>query len=221
MSNIQIGLAVAEHYFDSDDYSEPIKLNVNVANNFGVIPSFKKYIRFSLQNNELVDNKNQFPFTSSSKYSFFSIGEVKSDYYVSNEDIIFDMEIFLDSKYQSIKRNVFTLSDMFGMIGGMDSILCILAAFFVKIFSSKIYMLSLISSFYNVKSENNDNIINELKIEESKEPRNILAQHPSTFECESYISWNNLKKNSLNEESSFSKVNNTPATEEYDRNDKI
>ena len=51
--------------------------------------------------------------------------------------------------YQTIERKVYSMSDMFGNIGGMDSVLWIFTSFFVGLFSSKIYMLSLVSSFYN------------------------------------------------------------------------
>ena len=51
--------------------------------------------------------------------------------------------------YQTIDRKVYSMSDMFGNIGGMDSVLWIFTSFFVGLFSSKIYMLSLVSSFYN------------------------------------------------------------------------
>ena len=51
----------------------------------------------SLGNNDLIDNTNKFPISLSNKYSFFSVGEVKSDYYSEKSDgIIFDFDIVLD-----------------------------------------------------------------------------------------------------------------------------
>ena len=45
MTKLSLGFGVTEYYFDSSDYSNPIKLNVNTVNQFGLIPSFKKTVR--------------------------------------------------------------------------------------------------------------------------------------------------------------------------------
>ena len=66
------------------------------------------------------------------------------------------MTISLDSKYQEIDRTVFTLGDLFGKIGGVDSILWMIASFLVGIFTPTIYNASLISDLYSVlKRQNN------------------------------------------------------------------
>ena len=76
----------------------------------------------------------------------------------------------MDSKYNVINRTVYSMTDMFGQIGGMDSILVSAGSILVGIFSSKIFMASLLSSFYYVNSENDSSkVVPDSKIEESKE----------------------------------------------------
>ena len=79
-------------------------------------------------------------------YSYFSVGEVVQDtsllYYEPN--VVFKFKVILDSKYQTINRQVYSLGDMFGQIGGMDSMLLTIGTIFMKILASKIYTASLI-----------------------------------------------------------------------------
>ena len=62
------------------------------------------------------------------------------------------------------------MTDMFGQIGGMDSILVSAGSIIVGIFSSKIFMTSLLSSFYYVDSEyKTSKVAPDSKIEENEE----------------------------------------------------
>ena len=78
----------------------------------------------------------------------------------------------LDSKYNVINRSVYTLGDMFGQIGGMDSIMATIGSIFVGVFSSKIFMESLLSTFYYVTSDRKETKIIPLKIIE-EETKNL------------------------------------------------
>ena len=52
-----------------------------------------------------------------------------------------------------INRSVYSIGDMFGQIGGMDSIMMSILSFLVGIFSNKVYTASLLSKFYHVNSK--------------------------------------------------------------------
>ena len=65
-----------------------------------------------------------------------------------------------------INRSVYSLGDMFGQIGGMDSIIANLGSIFVGVFSAKIFMESLLSTFYYVTSDRKETKIIPLIIEE-------------------------------------------------------
>ena len=115
---------ISDYYFDSNDYSNPVKININTNNVFYLTSSLSKYVVIKIRRNDVTDTTNPSPFASSSSYSFFSIGETFQDYYTEKADgVVFDLTFSLDDKYQTIERTVFTFGDMLGKIGGMDSIL--------------------------------------------------------------------------------------------------
>ena len=58
--------------------------------------------------------------------------------------------ILITTMYQTINRTVFSIADLIGLLGGTYSIFCTIAAFFVGIVASKIYVMSLIAGFYKV-----------------------------------------------------------------------
>ena len=124
------------------------------------------------ENNDVTDQKSPFFYVPSDSYSFFSVGEVVQDLSMQTSDtnIIFNFRIQLDSKYQIIDRKVYSLGDMFGQIGGMDSILVSIGTLFMAVFSPKIYAASLLSTFYQVRNEGFDNKIHSKElVEENKE----------------------------------------------------
>ena len=88
----------------------------------------------------------------------------------SDTNTVLNFRIELDSKYQTIDRKVYSLGDMFGQIGGMDSILVSIGSLFMALFSPKIYAASLLSTFYQVRNEGFDNKIHSKElVEENKE----------------------------------------------------
>ena len=124
------------------------------------------------ENNEVTDQKSPFFYVPADAYSFFSVGEVVQDMSIQTSDsnVVFNFRIELDSKYQTIDRKVYSLGDMFGQIGGMDSILVSIGSLFMALFSPKIYAASLLSTFYQVRNEGFDNKIHSKElVEENKE----------------------------------------------------
>ena len=88
-----------------------------------------------------------------------------------NKNLIIRFNIVLDSKYNVINRTVYSMTDMFGQIGGMDSILVSAGSIIVGIFSSKMFTASLLSSFYYVNSDQHQSkILPRIMNEEIKEP---------------------------------------------------
>ena len=51
---------------------------------------------------------------------------------------------------------MFSVADLIGLLGGTYSIFCTISAFFVGIFASKIYVMSLIAGFYKVDFEDSN-----------------------------------------------------------------
>ena len=153
IKNLKLELGITDYYFDSGDFSNPVKINISTNNVFTLIPSFTKSVKVMIRKNDVTDATSPLPFASSSSYSFFSVGQTIQDYYAEGSDgAVLDLTFALEDKYQTIDRTVFTFGDMFGKVGGMDSMLCMIASFLVGVFSSKLYKFSLVSSFYDIVS---------------------------------------------------------------------
>ena len=147
---------MTDFYFDASDYNDPIK--VNLVNDFEYFPAseFTKEITIKVRKNHAKDYNNPYLFSSSNDHSFYSVGNVLTDFYVQDTDnkvITFRFE--LDSKYTEIERRVYTIGDMFSQIGGLAEILTTIAILIVGSFTSKLYISSLISSLYLVDSDTN------------------------------------------------------------------
>ena len=66
---------------------------------------------------------------------------------------------------------------MFGQLGGTYSVIFSIGAIFVGVFSSQIYMNSLLSSFYRVFKDKPSLIYPNKRIEESKEmPLQVISK---------------------------------------------
>ena len=180
---------MTNYYFDTSDYSSPVKVDISSGYEYSLIPDYNRVVNIKIRRNTVTDVSSYLPFASSTEYSFFSIGDSTRDIATDTDtDKVFEATFELDNKYQTIDRKVFTLSDLFGNIGGMDSILWIIAFIFVRIFSSKIYVTSLISNFYDTvtnnkysPAENN----HKMPVEEFKQPNQIKKQKKKLFDEES------------------------------------
>ena len=173
LSGLSLRLGMTDYYFDSEDYSNPVKIFVNADLSYYTLKGMTKSIDVRIRKNEVTDQKSPYYFTPSESYSFFSIGETFVDtsalFYEPNT--VLKINIALDSKYNVINRSVYSLGDMFGQIGGMDSIMVSIGSIFVGVFSAKIFMESLLSTFYYVTSDRKETKIIPLKIieEETKD----------------------------------------------------
>ena len=106
-----------------------------------------------IRKNDVTETTSPLPFAPSRSYSFFSVGQTVHDYYAEGSDgAVLNLNFVLDDKYQTINRTVLTFGDIFGKVGGMDSMLCMITSFLVGVFSSKLYKFSLVSSFYDTVS---------------------------------------------------------------------
>ena len=66
-------------YFDSEDYTSPVKINVSNNPQFSTVPSTAKNINVKVRRTDVSDIKNWYPFAPTESYSFFSIGDATQD----------------------------------------------------------------------------------------------------------------------------------------------
>ena len=74
INSLSIGVGLIDYYFDSSDYSNPVRLNLNLDDEYPMINSFRKSVTLKMRRNDVTDLKSSLPFASSDRYSFFSLG---------------------------------------------------------------------------------------------------------------------------------------------------
>lgn len=87
------------------------------------------------------------------EYSYYSIDDVldKTRTKYNSESTLAVATFELDYKYDFIERRVYTFIDMLGRVGGLMGALIPLRAVFSSILSTKIFTMTLLSQFYQVK----------------------------------------------------------------------
>ena len=66
INSLRIVAGISDYYFDSNDYSNPVKININTNNVFYLTSSLSKYVAIKIRRNDVTDTTNPSPFASSS-----------------------------------------------------------------------------------------------------------------------------------------------------------
>jgi hypothetical protein len=146
-------LALVNSYFDFDDYQTPIKTYLEDLNRVGLVPDLTHAKYYEIQQNTAELKENMFFNMFSQEKEFYSIG----DRHDSFENFNFYRKSYasiyfkLSQKSEHYERTVFTLFDMFGMLGGIFEILSKFGMYFVSLFSVKLLNNILFSKLYQIR----------------------------------------------------------------------
>lgn len=158
MKNTNLKLAVANSYFDIEDYSNPVHYYYDDELRWKLVPGYKlsKYVQ--LQHNMVNLQDSPIPFSPTTSYEFYSSDKIieKFEYEEAGStygDEVFEIRFRLDTKNHIYERKVFSFSDMLGLIGGVMEVLTIGGAFIVGAFSQKMYTAALLNKLYQVESD--------------------------------------------------------------------
>ena len=140
-----------DQYFDINDYDTPIKTYYADKFRYYGIPDMTTEAEFYLQENEAILNDNYLGFNGQEEVKkFISIGDYQKQYYAKNPNRIFMMVISKNEQYFSYERNVYTLLDFLGDLGGIYEIFITLGFAFVTLVTSKAFYYSILPKIYQV-----------------------------------------------------------------------
>ena len=109
---IEANFIVSDYYFDSNDYSTPVKTSYNDRFTFYGVQGISKKIEFRMKRNTVLDQSSPFFFVSSKTYEYFSLNEINQEVQSSsNNGTILDIKIVLDNKNKITLRQVYSLGD--------------------------------------------------------------------------------------------------------------
>ena len=110
---IQYEFLLSNYYFDMNDYSNPVKNSIDDKLKFYALQNLQKDIEIRVRKNEVIDQNSPMFYVPSDQYNFFSIGETNQNLRPLQGDTkIASIKIVLDSNYQIINRQVYSLGDI-------------------------------------------------------------------------------------------------------------
>ena len=108
MKEMVIGFIITNYYFDTSDYSSPVKVDISNGYEYSLIIGYKRQVNIKIKRNIVNDVTNYLPFAKNTAYSFFSIGESTRDIaFDPISEKVFEATFELDDKYQTVQACTF------------------------------------------------------------------------------------------------------------------
>ena len=159
-----IDLIVVSSYFDFDDFDQPIKTQTVDDLYFYLNPDSTTWFDALVQVNEAYMSDNRLYGAPYDVKEFFSLSqkEVK----LINKDLAFNslslITITNDPHTIRYERQVYSLFDMFGFLGGLYDFLLFVGFWLISTLQDKIFYNSIFSDLYQVKASKNNEDFDEL-----------------------------------------------------------
>ena len=153
LNGIELNIAVVNSYFDFEDYDNPVRTFLDDRFRYSLVSQMERNIIVSLQENEAETKDSYFQYSPEGKTTnFISANRVDKEIRsINNEsDVMMSVKFIKDYNYDSYERQVFSVLELFGSLGGLLEIFIIVGGFFVGTLSSKLFNYSVIQSLYHV-----------------------------------------------------------------------
>lgn len=172
-----------------------------------MVYGYKKEIIFYVQSNQAEYNDNVFQYSpDGTQKDLISVNRVDQDLLDSSDEVLTSIYFVKDYEYVKYSRNVFSLLEMFGNIGGLFEILEVSGSLLVGCFASHLFDYSIVSTFYQVDTTNQDDDIDK---DESKQNESRVNQDNEQF----------TDKGVIEEYKTNTKLYSNPKVENHPSND--
>ena len=171
ISDVSLDIALANSYFDFDDYDSPIKTYLDDRYKFPLTPDFRKSVTVYVKDNEVELKDNIFQYSpDGDEKKFVSVERVDQSFsnYNVNNSLLMSVTFIKDYNYDAYERKVFTLLEVFGNLGGLFEVLGIVGGILVGSSAERFFNYSIISHLYQVDPlPVNENALNNSLYENS------------------------------------------------------
>ena len=148
-------ILILNSYMDFNDYENPVKSYIDDRVSFFLQPSQCKYIKMYAKLNKATLDDDYLKLKPSIEREFFNVERVQNDSIMDNENIV-DGKIYMDPNRDFYQRSVFSILDLFGLIGGIFGLLTSTWGLAVGIISAQIMLSSVFKRlYYNNKTSAN------------------------------------------------------------------
>jgi hypothetical protein len=153
-----LSFALLNAFYNFEDYSSPITTYLESFNDVSLVKGVAQAFQKEILINEVKSQNYLFYSDSPKTETFYSLDASISklnNYEASNKPYI-EAIFSLSNRYDVYERNVYTIFDMLGQLGGVFEILFILGSYVVPFISRKMFYNSLISDLYYVEEEDRE-----------------------------------------------------------------
>mmetsp|Transcript_27891 Transcript_27891/g.24674 ORF Transcript_27891/g.24674 Transcript_27891/m.24674 type:complete len:217 (+) Transcript_27891:347-997(+) len=153
----KVSIALTSYFFNVENYEIPIEVTMKNDFEFALIPGWTLEKHVKIKVNEAFDSTSFWnPFTSST-YLYYSVDDVIDVIQPENtNEELMRIKVMVDKSYVKTQRNVYTIHDMLGNIGGFMGIIVPFFGILANLFSSTMFKMILVSNFYKVNNEKYD-----------------------------------------------------------------
>ena len=156
LKKIIVSVAIMSYYLDFNDYNTPIKTKFDDHSTFQILQSFSKELKLYLKLSEAVLDDDYFRIKSSSKTQFFEIESRLEDVQELPNDVVINFGIFLASTRDTYNRNVFSIFDLFGVVGGLFGLMSSIWSFIIGFIATQIMLSSVFKRLYFTNISNSE-----------------------------------------------------------------
>lgn len=148
---LNVQLIFPTFYFDTESFDNPVTISGLKKKTFGILPSLYQEVHVPIQANEATVYDDYFNTIYPKTYKYVSVEEIDNTFLTAriNGDLM-EVQFELSPKYLKTERKVYSFMEVLGQVGGIIGILLPVGAILSSIFSSRIYIMTLLSLLFQV-----------------------------------------------------------------------
>lgn len=142
-------------FFDFDDYVNPVQTFLDERFKYNVVSQFDRTITLHLQNDQAELKDSYFQYSHEGEnLDLVRVNRVDKEFKNNGDtDSVISVRFVKDYHYDYYERQVFSILELFGNLGGIFEIFRILGGLLVGSIAQKIFNYSIICSLYQVDTD--------------------------------------------------------------------
>jgi hypothetical protein len=154
-----VELTYPTFYFDTDKLVKPVTISGLRKKRFGLLSTVYQEIHVPVQVNEAIVYDDYYNSFYPKHYKYYSIEELENTILTGRRTGLIEIHFEISPKYMRTERKVYSLMEVLGQIGGIIGILLPVGAILSSVFSSKIYVMTLLSLLYQVDQKQTSKVV--------------------------------------------------------------
>ena len=174
LTDIELNIALVNSYFDFEDYDNPVKTYLDDRFRYNLVNSLEKFVVISLQENEAETKDNYFQYSpEGDNHNYVSVDRVDKEIRNAGNqsNVVMSVKFIKDYNYDSHERQVFSVLELIGSLGGLFEIFTLVGGLLVGIVAKMLFNYSMIQSLYHVDTLKSKNQISNTDVHNASDKR--------------------------------------------------